>query len=263
LCIAISWLAACAGPAARAAREAAQAGFTALRLQGTPFVHVAYFRELPPESALWVFFDGDGRPWIRGGSDRSTDPTPRHPLGLDLAIATPGSVLYVGRPCHFTAREDRACESDQWTTARYGERVVASLSGVVERFAADHGYRRIILVGYSGGGSLAALVAARVPRTIAVITVSANLDIDRWTALHGYSPLTGSLNPANQAPLRSDIRQIHLAGDLDQNVPPTLIQGYVDHLPPGSVWRYSGFDHVCCWVAEWPRILTRLRTAVN
>ncbi len=262
LCAAIAVAAACVNPASRAARSASSAGFDAIQLPGQPFSHTAFFRDPGNSGPLWVFIDGDGSPWIRGGTEIAADPTPHRPLALGLARATPGAVLYLGRPCYFAARRDPACSPELWTRGRYGEAVVDSLAAAVNGFAAAHGKTRIVLVGYSGGGALAALLAPRVPQTTALITIAANLDTDRWTLLHGYTALSGSLNPALLPPPPPQVVQIHLVGDKDLNVPPTAMTGYFQHAPAATVWHYDGFDHSCCWESAWPRILTRLQAAL-
>ena len=68
------------------------------------------------------------------------------------------------------------------------------------------------------------LSASRVPQSVAVITVAANLDIDAWTDLHGDLRLVGSLNPARQPPLPDRVVQIHYAGGRDRLVPAEIIR---------------------------------------
>jgi len=52
---------------------------------------------------------------------------------------------------------------------------------------------QIQLIGYSGGGATAALIAARRDDISRLITVAGNLDHDKWTQLHTITPLTHSL----------------------------------------------------------------------
>lgn len=259
LCVAVAWLTACANPGQRAASLAAAAGFQALTLQGREYGHVAFYRASPAHGRLWVFLDGDGLPWVHGGTEVARDPTPRHPLGLELAVRTPGFVLYLGRPCYFAAPSTRACDSALWTGARYGEAVVASLVAAVEAFAAGQDVHQIVLVGYSGGGTLAALMAPRLAPGVALVTVAGNLDVDAWTTLHGYVPLAQSLNPAAAPPLPRGMAQIHLVGARDVNVPPRVAARYLARVPPEDVWSETDFDHVCCWMRAWPTIVTQLQ----
>jgi hypothetical protein len=125
-------------------------------------------------------------------------------------------------------------------------------------FAADHGFRKLLLVGYSGGGTLVTLMAPHMPDVVAVVTIAANLDTDAWTRLHGYQPLTGSLNPSAEPPLPDRIREWHFVGGRDTNVPYAAAQRYLEHVPPDHIVIYSDFDHVCCWEREWPSMLSRV-----
>ena len=92
--------------------------------------------------------------------------------------------------------------------------MVAALRG----FLSVHPYRNVVLIGYSGGGTIAWLMAARIPETTRVVTIAANLDIDEWTRIHDYSRLAGSLNPALAPALTPAIEQLHFVGGRDTNV---------------------------------------------
>jgi hypothetical protein len=98
-------------------------------------------------------------------------------------------------------------------------------------------------------------MAPRMPSVVGIVTIGGNLDTDAWTDLHGYSRLSGSLNPSQQPALRPGLQEWHLIGVRDSNVPYSASQTYFERIPPERVIRYAGFDHVCCWVREWPSIL--------
>lgn len=154
-----------------------------------------------------------------------------------------------------------ACHPSLWTSERYSAAVVSSMTAAVERYSAEHRFERMLLVGYSGGGALAALVAPRI-HAVGLVTIAGNLDTEAWTKLHGYLPLTGSLNPARE-PNDAGIPQWHFAGALDTNVPPRLAQRYLSALPPDRLRTYPRFDHVCCWKEEWPRMFERIRREID
>ncbi len=247
----------------RATRTATESGLAAAVVPGTTYRHALFVNHPAAGQALFVFIEGDGSPWSRDGREPARDPTPHRPLALDLAARTDGSVMYLGRPCYFSARSDPACNPAVWTSQRYSAAVVASAAAVVNRYAAANSIGRIVLIGYSGGGTLAVLLAARIPATQAVVTIAADLDIEAWTTWHGYLPLAGSLNPAEQAPLGSGIEQWHLIGGRDDNAPESVSARYLDRLDPEQVWRFASFDHVCCWIEAWPDILRRIRSALD
>jgi pimeloyl-ACP methyl ester carboxylesterase len=252
----------CVNVTERAERTAERGGLSPDVIQGTPFRHQAFMRKMA-SADLFVFIEGDGLPWTHGGTEIARDPTPRRPLALELAIHTPHSILYLGRPCYFSMASDPGCSPVLWTSARYSDRVVASMAAAVNGYAATNGYRRAVLIGYSGGGTLAVLMAPRIPITRAVITIAANLDVAAWSRWHGYLPLDQSLNPATQPALAAEIIQLHLVAGRDANVPEMLDRGYFDSLKPGQIWHFPQFDHVCCWVEQWPQILGKIGAAIS
>lgn len=246
----------------RVERLALQQGLTSAVVRGAGFRHQVFARQSATGKTLRVFVDGDGNPYSRGGTVVSNDPTPHRALALELAVRTPGAVLYVGRPCHFSVRGDPTCIAQYWTSQRYSAAVVASMVAAVQQYAADR-FQQIVLIGYSGGGTLAVLMAPQLGRTAAVVTIAANLDIDAWTQWHGYLPLAGSLNPSQMAPLPSGIQQWHLVGDRDMNTPAWLNDTYWVNVAPDRIWHYAQFDHVCCWVRQWPAILARIQAELG
>jgi hypothetical protein len=256
-------LSGCRDLTARAARTASAAGLDASVVAGTGYRHQVFSRSLIAGAPLYIFIEGDGSPWRRNGTLVADDPTPHRALGLALAIKTPGSVIYLGRPCYFSARIDPACDARAWTSQRYSAPVVESMAAVANRYAAANNSRRVVLVGYSGGGSLAVLIAPLIHTACSVVTIAADLDTEAWTAFHRYLPLEESLNPATQAALDPLIEQLHLVGDRDTNVPPQLSHRYFDRLGSDQVWHFAGFDHVCCWVEAWPGILARIESALG
>jgi pimeloyl-ACP methyl ester carboxylesterase len=129
-------------------------------------------------------------------------------------------------------------------------------------FLALHSYRRLVLIGYSGGGTIAWLMAASLPETTMVVTVAANLDTDGWARIHGYSALEGSLNPALLPELRPAIVQLHYVGGRDRNVPPSIVRAFARHHPRARVVEIADFDHVCCWIERWPRLLAEPATSL-
>jgi hypothetical protein len=249
-------LAGCATPAQREDALAAELGYRRMVLQGDGFHHVAYFKEghAPRSEILHVYLEGDGSPWLRRRVP-AIDPTPHNPLMLRLMALDSAPALYLGRPCYHGLQE-AACTPEVWTSGRYAEGVVRSMAAALESAASD--YSSIVLLGHSGGGTLAMLLAERQPKVTAVVTVAANLDTDRWAALHQQQTLSGSLNPARRPPLRQGIMQMHYAGDKDDNVPPQLVRDAAARQPGAMFKVYAEQDHSCCWQNVWANILSEL-----
>jgi hypothetical protein len=256
-------LTACRTPTENATDEARGAGLAASVIPGAGFRHAIFFRQSRPDDTLYVFIEGDGAPWSGDGRRVRSDPTPHHALALQLAERSRHAVLYLGRPCYFGLESDGSCDPSLWTSGRYSERVVGSLVAAVNGFAVRHAYRAVVLVGYSGGGTLAVLMAPRMTSIEAVITVAANLDVAAWARWHGYLPLEASLNPADMPPLDPSIREWSLLGGNDANVPERISSRYLARLGPEQIWRFTDFDHVCCWVNAWPGIEARIDAALT
>lgn len=250
-------LVSCATPTERADRLVAASGFERRVVPGDPFRHLVFIKSAPrPVDGFHVYLEGDGTPWITR-RQVAADPTPRRPLMLELMRLDPGPALYLGRPCYFDIMLN--CRPEYWTGKRYSETVVASMVAALHNIREQLGWRGdITLLGHSGGGTLAMLMAPRVARTTAVVTLAANLDIDGWTRMHGYSPLSGSLNPATAAPLPARIRQFHVVGGRDRNVPPRITRAGAERQSNTEVLRYPQHNHHCCWEQEWRSILDRL-----
>lgn len=243
-------------PSADLDRQAKALGFVSRTLDGTEFKHRVYRNRSASVAGgcLHVYLDGDGTPWLGPGRP-AADPTPREPLALRLMALDPAPSIYLGRPCYLGLNRSLGCHPWHWTHGRYGELVVVSLAAVLRRLLAEGTASHLVLIGYSGGGALAMLLAERLSQVSAVVTLAGNLDVDRWAQLHGYTPLRGSLNPADRAPLPPRIRQWHWMGERDLNVPPASVNPVVEDGPSIRVAILPGIDHRCCWEAVWPSLL--------
>ena len=239
-------------------RRASRWGLEREIVVGAGFDHLAY-----RQGGTWVgrelhvYLEGDGHPWLDETSV-SPDPTPRRPLALELMRLDPVDSVYLGRPCYHGLGGERSCTPDLWTGRRYGTAVVDSMEEAIRQLLGQESSVALVLVGYSGGGVLAVLLAERLEMIRAVITVAADLDVDAWADLHGYSRLEGSANPGDRAPLPASLVQIHLAGGRDANVPVSIVESFAERQPEAELLLFPDFDHACCWARVWPTVLDTL-----
>ena len=257
----------CAGPSGHFDRLADRYELQREVMPGTAFQHVVYWqRPVAPDKLrsasliaepLRIYLGSDGTPWLQGRRP-SRDPTPRKPVTLRLLAQDPGPAVLVGRPCYQGQHQRAGCSSQQWTAARYSAHTVASLRVVIAELMRETD-RQAVLIGYSGGGVLAVLLAELLPNVCAVVTAAANLDTAAWTARHDYLPLTASLNPAERPPLATTINQLHLAGARDRNVASALIRDYASRQPNAAYWELPDYTHACCWPEVWPAVLAWMR----
>jgi pimeloyl-ACP methyl ester carboxylesterase len=212
---------------------------------------------------LIVYIEGDGLAYLTP-TEPAMDPTPRDPVALRLALAHPGGGMtaYLARPCQYVM-PDRArnCREAYWTGARFAPEAVEAAGIAIDRLKARMTPgTRLILVGYSGGGALAALLAERRTDVAGLVTVAADLDLAAWTAGLGLTPLRGSLDPAIDAGALSHLPQVHFTGLEDKVVDGAVLRAFLTHLPEGAPVKtveVAGQTHGCCWAAAWPTLSQR------
>ncbi len=253
---------------AQADRIAAEAGFVKAYLPAGRFTLTSYRRyaQEPAGAELVVYIEGDGRAWTSRGRV-SADPTPARPVALELAARDPApSVIYLARPCQYTTPEtNRNCRPTYWAHRRFAPEVVDAVEEALSRAKRESGAERIHLVGYSGGGVVAALAAARRRDVASLVTVAAPLDLEAWTAHHGLTPLAGSLDPARDAEGLERVPQRHLVGADDDVVPPRIVESFARRrlsAAPRPIEAIEGYGHRCCWRDGWGRRIAALRAAL-
>lgn len=215
------------------------------------------FGRIHTRPIIHVYFDGDGSPW-RNTLSINDDPTPRQYLVLRLMSMDSTPSILIGRPCYHGFSHEPNCHPLLWTNQRYSEEVVSTMIEALNIILKKTGEPEIALIGYSGGGALAQLLAERIQKTRAVVTLAGNLDTNAWIKLHKYSPLDGSLNPAERLPLPPQILQINYVGRSDSNIPKHLIESYVSKKNQGEIVILDYVDHYNGWLNFWPGILKDL-----
>jgi hypothetical protein len=258
-------VAGCANPPSpRAHADIVAASGARLRrmdIQTNIFRLVSYARLGRGAPFLRIYIEGDGHAW-RQRDEPSDDPTPWSPVALELAARDPSpSVAYLARPCQYVrSGSDPYCDVKYWTESRYAEPVIESTNAAIDQLLAASGARTIELVGFSGGGAVAALVAARRTDVANLRTVAANLDTTIWTDRHGTSPLTGSLNPADFTDQLSKLPQLHFVGAEDEIVELPVLRAYRARFPDRRCVAISvipGANHRDGWAENWLNLLDR------
>ena len=256
----------CAGAPGSAARReqaaavAASGGLAPVVLETGPAcpAPLAAYGRNGPGRTLAVYIEGDGRAY-RDRQRPSDDPTPADPVGLRLAARDPGAkALYLARPGQYLPSEVLAgLNPTLWTTQRCTPEAIACLGAALDAAKAAYGAETLRLVGYSGGGALAVLVAAGRTDVVGLTTVAANLDLVAWAELHGLPRSPQWRNPADVAPAVAHIPQTHVAGSDDANTPPWLCRRFLSRMGDASLARclvLDGADHHRGLVEAWPGV---------
>jgi pimeloyl-ACP methyl ester carboxylesterase len=244
---------------ASAKQLAVQAGFQESVLSNAQFDLVAFSKPSKQvNSVLVIYIEGDGRAW-KTAALPSDNPTPTNPLALRLAIQDPRpAVAYLARPCQFITLPSRGCSEKFWTNARFSTAVIENMNESVEKLKRQYGASELVLIGYSGGGAIATLIAAKRTDIKSIITVAGNLDTDAWVRLYGLEPLTESVNPASVARSIRNIPQTHYVGAKDDVILPAISQSFLQKMGSpnkAKVIELPNYGHVCCWTERWPELL--------
>ncbi|SEK09853.1 alpha/beta fold hydrolase [Paraburkholderia tropica] len=240
------------------AAHAAPAPLVREQIATPQFVLTAWTRITQPGQPIDVYIEGDGLAWL-SRSEPSLDPTPREATGLALAAADPGpNVAYLARPCQFTPMAlNPRCSVPWWTGKRFAPEVVASMNDAVGQIAARAPGQRLNLIGFSGGGAIAVLVAARRHDVATLRTVAGNLDDEYINRTHGVSAMPDSLNPVDAAARVATIAQIHFDSDADRIVTPEVARRFAAAAGGRcvSVRTVPGMEHDGDWSRQWPMLL--------
>lgn len=229
-------------------------------IQADPFMITVYERVREKNGDATVYIEGDGLAWA-GRRTPSKNPTPNNPVALHLASRDLSpNVIYMARPCQYSGMvdPDEICPREFWTSQRLSQTVIVSMNAALEELKREFGINKFNLVGYSGGGGLAMILASRRKDVATIRTVAGNLDTEAFSSLHDVSLMVGSMNPRDIAAKVAKIPQRHFIGEWDKIVPPVIYDSYRAAAGETSCMRSSivnEADHETGWVNKWPQLL--------
>lgn len=203
------------------------------------------YRIEQPGAPLKVYIEGDGHAFDARGVP-TNDPTPTNTFMRSLAADDPSpNVVYLARPCQYIT--SRACTQKDWTIGRFSPTLIHSMDMAVSAMMRKAQTQQVILIGYSGGGMMAAQIAAAHPQSVKkLITIAGVLNHSQWTHYHGDAPLVESVD-LSITPTFLQIPQVHYVGGRDLVVPAELT---LNVLPPSVLFvvrkatHDSGFDGI-------------------
>lgn len=249
LCLAILGIAGCTSSTQRLYADGARGDRVASIIETPAFPIQVVLPKHSEPGRLRVYLEGDGKAWATR-SQPSIDPTPAVALIARLAADDPEPAAYVARPCQYVMND--RCSFRVWTDRRFSLEAIDSVSYALDQVKFRTGATQLELVGYSGGGTVALLLAARRSDVISVQTLAGNLTPGAWVQFHRLSPLSGALEPSTFAERLRSIPQRHLVGQFDQVVTPSLAKIYREAVKPSCVeMAVVGASHSEGWGTAW------------
>jgi hypothetical protein len=198
-------------------------------LKTTHFIIATWATELTPKHTLRIYIEGDSKANFFG------KPEPKNKVVRHLAQRDKAqNVVYIAQPCQYI--QNNNCVLKVWKNGRYAVEMVQAVQSVVEHYAEKYRIEDIELIGYDGGGTIAALIAARIRLPVKLITISGILDPKAYTALHKDELLYDPLNPMNENYILAGVPQVHYVAGNDDVFPKEFTETFVAHMPnPVSV----------------------------
>lgn len=238
---------------------AKKGGMEFIKVSTPLFSFASYQRINDSNLPLHLYIEGDGRAWL-SRTQPSPDPTPTEPTALRLAVLDPAAnVVYLARPCQWVPMaENPRCQPTYWTNKRFSPEVILAMSEAITQIKQQSHNQQVALVGYSGGGAVASLLAQSRDDIISLRTVAGYLDVEYANAWHHVSPMPDSLNPIKRAHTIAGLAQIHFSGSEDTVIPPAIAQRYVAQTG-GQCARQiivADMTHRGPWEKRWPQLLT-------
>ena len=214
-----------------------------------------------------IYIEGDGLNYL-SFHKISPDPTPIDPLGLRFsAIDDSPNVIWLARPCQYVMSQyviaeditHRICHQDVWTVKRYHPHILHDYENLLIHIQQQYQQKNLHLVGYSGGGAIAALVAAK-PKIkdniISLRTIAGNLHNNALINYHQVSPMLESRDPIDIANDIRDIPQIHYVGRHDDVVLPFVAHDFKKRAANDQcvfVTENKKATHIRGWDSFWQR----------
>lgn len=201
-----------------------------------------------------IYIEGDGLAWL--SKNRVSDnPTPVNQNFLELLKYDNSCKAYIARPCQFI--NSSSCSFEYWTNRRFSQEIIDSYDEILNIVKSERGVKEFNLIGFSGGGAVAALLASRRDDIKNLVTIAGNLDTEKWVKLHNVSPLDGSLNPIDFTSSLEFTKQYHLIGNIDEVVPKEIFFSYYNRFLNKNNIEYKivNASHNCCFDYEFKTIL--------
>jgi hypothetical protein len=234
-------------------------GFIKEYIKAGDFTLMTYQRFNRNADTIRIYIEGDGRAW-ETKHRLSDDPTPLNPVALRLAAIDPAdNIAYIARPGQYSPTGMPDCDSKYWSGSRFSKKVINSFDRAIDLLKKESHARQVDLIGYSGGGAIAVLVAAERSDVVGLRTVAGNLDSRAFCQYHHVSELNDSMDPIDVAKKIAHIPQRHFAGSKDKIVPFAIAESFVMMEGDSDCRRITivkDAAHNDGWTKRWKKLLS-------
>lgn len=250
-----------------AARIASPAWMIERPIVASPFTLTAFERMHEKGEPVTIYIEGDGNADRASTLQVTLDPTPINPVALHLAAVDKSSnVAYIARPCQFSdtphydhrVKTQGKCNSDYWENKRFSPEVITAYNTALDNIENQYSTNGFNLVGYDGGGAIAAILAAKRDDVLSLRTIAGNLDHTAQSVYLGLPPLDGSLNAVDFADDLVDVPQHHYIGGQDESIKPAVLNSYLQAIGNSACVEHTliqDAEHARGWVEKWPTLL--------
>ncbi len=242
-----------------AQRIAAPAWMIKRDISASPYLLRSYERIHDRGGIANLYIEGDGSVFT-SPEEWENNPTPKTPVALHLASKDRAeNVIYLARPCQYTnTLSKEECSQSAWKENRFSAEIIESFKTAMDDISNRYDIKGFHLIGYSGGGTIATLLASNRKDVLSLRTIAGILDHETQSRLLEMPPLSGSLNPVNEASRLTKMPQYHFIGGQDKFVPPAILHSYLQAMPPTNcvqtmLVQEAGYDKG--WVNKWPELL--------
>ncbi|MDD7805787.1 MAG: hypothetical protein PUP46_09575 [Endozoicomonas sp. (ex Botrylloides leachii)] len=213
-------------------------------------------RQQKASNTIRLYIEGDGRAWLRRNRV-SSDPTPKNRLVHSLMLQDSKiDKAYIARPCQY--EKNNTCSPELWTFSRYSSASIQAINQAITFIKESKHYHSIELIGFSGGATIALLIAAQRNDIQSVRTIAGNLDPSYTNTLHRVSPMPTALNPKDFSNRLQHIPQWHFIGKSDPVILPVIFEHYLSAFKNKRCIKSQLIDHATHhngWVNIWPKLL--------
>jgi hypothetical protein len=208
----------------------------------------SYTSNLKKCKKVYVFIEGDGLSWITP-EQISDNPTSITPEALKLTLKDKHKCrIYLARPCQYV--KDKKCSYKYWSGYRFSKEVIQSYQEVLDILKSKYNINSFVIIGFSGGGTVAALLSVFRNDVDLLVTFAGNLDIYKWCRIHHLSPLNNSMNPADYTNKLANRKQLHFIGAEDKIVNKEVFFSYYNKFKNKNKIRYKilqNYKHNSDW----------------